>query len=236
MANPLTTNRWPKILPELTQEQEQIRNDFMKQWLEVLPQRFGIIEKFNHRYPLRTHVVGEKTLEIGAGLGAHLQYESLSEQEYTAIELRENIAEKLRALYPQVHVLVGDCQEHIDVPDNYFNRVLAIHVLEHLPDLPEALDEIKRVLHPEGRFSVVIPCEGGLAYTLGRNVSARPLFEKRYKQSYDWFIASEHINLPHEIIEELQTRFTIVHKTFFPLGLPIITTNLVIGLTLTHHK
>lgn len=236
MANRLTATRWPKILPQLTEDQERIRDDFMKQWLEVLPKRFGIIEEFNHRYPLRTHVPGGKTLEIGAGLGSHLAFEKLNEQEYTAIELRENIAEKLRTAHPDVRVLVGDCQERIDVPDNYFDRVLAIHVLEHLPNLPKALDEIRRVLQPEGQFSVVIPCEGGLAYTLGRNLSARPLFEKRYKQSYDWFVASEHINLPPEIIEELQARFKIVHRTYFPLLLPITTANLVIGLTLVQRK
>jgi len=110
--------------------------------------------------------------------------------------------------------------------------VLAIHVLEHLPDLPRALDEIKRVLKPDGAFSVLIPCEGGLAYSLARNISARRIFEKRYQQSYDWFVASEHINLPHEILVELTPRFRIEQRVFFPLLAPIVTANLVIGLTL----
>jgi SAM-dependent methyltransferase len=229
----LTTTKWPKSLPQLTDEQQSIRDDFMKQWLEVLPRRFGVIEEFNHRYPLRTYNKGLKTLEIGAGLGAHLRYEDTDDQEYVALELRQNIADALKASYPKVKALVGDCQEAIDYPSAYFDRVLAIHVLEHLPNLPKALDEIQRVLKPNGHFSVVIPCEGGMAYTLARNISARRIFEKRYKQKYDWFVASEHINLPNEIIQELNQRFIINHRSFFPLLVPVTTINLVIGLTLT---
>jgi SAM-dependent methyltransferase len=220
------------VLPTLTEEQERIRNDFMKLWLEVLPNRFGIIENYNHTYPLRTAKAGSKTLEIGVGLGTHLTFESLENQQYIAMELRPELAKALKAKYPLVETLVGDCQERIDFPDCYFDRVLAIHVLEHLPNLPKALDEIKRILHPTGKFSVVIPCEGGIAYTLARNISARRIFEKRYKQKYDWFVASEHINLPAEIIAELEQRFKIIHRSYFPLVAPITTLNLVIGLTL----
>lgn len=232
MSNSTQTTRWPKVLPTLTAEQQRIRDDFMQRWLETLPTRFGLIEKFNHTYPLRTLQPGAKTLEIGAGIGAHLHYENLDRQEYAALELRPELTQAIRASFPTVKAVVGDCQQRIDFPDGYFDRVLAIHVLEHLPDLPKALDEIRRVLKPGGRFSVVIPCEGGMAYTLARNISARPMFEKRYKQSYDWFVACEHINLPHEITEELEQRFQIQHQTYWPLRIPMTTLNLCIGLTL----
>jgi SAM-dependent methyltransferase len=226
--------RWPKRLPPLTEDQRQIREDFHKYWLGILPHRYGLVEKFNHTYPLRTLTPGvRRTLEIGAGRGGHLRFEDLESQEYVALELRPQLAEIIRTSYPAVRVIVGDCQERIELPDGYVDRVLAIHVLEHLPNLPKALDQIHRVLRPTGFLSVVIPCEGGLAYGLARNVSARRIFEKRYKQSYDWFVTSEHINLPDEIICELSSRFSIVHKRYFPLMVPSVDLNLIIGLTLT---
>ncbi len=232
MSNPLKSTSWPKTIPPLTPEQIRIRDDFMNHWLQVLPNQFGLIEEFNHRYPVRTFAPGVKTLEIGAGIGAHLKFENLAHQDYTALELRPELAHAIRARFPKAQALVGDCQQHIDAPDGYYDRVLAIHVLEHLPDLPRALDEIRRVLKPSGTFVAVIPCEGGLAYSFARNISARRIFERRYKMSYDWCIASEHINRPDEILNELTARFKIRHRAFFPLVVPIVAANLVIGLTL----
>ena len=105
-------------------------------------------------------------------------------------------------------------------------------MLEHLPNLPAAVAEIHRLLKPGGRFVVVIPCEGGLAYSLARRVSAQRVFEKRYGMSYRWCIESEHINVPSEIIEECRPYFEITRRRYFPLRVPLTAPNLVIGLEL----
>jgi SAM-dependent methyltransferase len=228
-------NVWPKILPNLTPEQQRIREDFYNVWLTELPQRYGLVERFNHTYPLRSlkFLKGPiRTLDIGAGRGEHLEYEDLSRQEYTALELRGALAEQIKERFPAAKTMVGDIQTRLDVPDGAFNRILAIHVLEHLPILPAALDEIRRLLDPRGFFSVLIPCDPGFAYELARNISARRSFESRYKQSYDWFVACEHINMTSEILAQLQQRFEFVHRVFFPLFVPVVPLNLIIGLTL----
>lgn len=228
---------WPKSIPPLTPEQQRISDDFMKYWHEVLPKKYGLVDDFNHGYVVR-HVPEAfcTTLEIGAGLGEHLAYEHLNldqEFNYVALELRENMAERIKASHPEIQTRIGDCQVRLDFPDGFFDRILAIHVLEHLPNLPAAVAEMHRLCHPErGQFSVVIPCEGGLAYGLARRISARRIFEKRYGQSYDWFISREHINRPAEIMAELSRRFKTVHREFFPFRFPSIQCNLCIGLTL----
>jgi SAM-dependent methyltransferase len=225
---------WPKRLPDLTSEQQAIRDDFMAYWHEVLPRRYGLVERFNHRYPLsdRPAKTGCRTLEIGAGLGEHLAYERLTDQDYYCIELRAAMAQQIAKRFPGVTTVTGDCQQHLDFADGFFDRILAIHVLEHLPDLPSALGEVRRVLAKDGVFSVVIPCDPGLAYGLARRISAQRIFERRYKQSYDWFIRSEHINGPREIMDELVRGFTVVRQRYFPLFVPAIPLNLCIGLTL----
>jgi hypothetical protein len=48
-----TRFKWPKTVPPLDDEQLRISNDFMHHWHEVLPQRYGALEQFNHGYPLR---------------------------------------------------------------------------------------------------------------------------------------------------------------------------------------
>lgn len=233
-----STNKWPKVLPPLSPEQKRISDDFMKLWHEVLPRRYGAIEKFNHRFPVRCSRPGFKTtLEIGAGLGEHLRYEKLTaeqEENYHANEFRENMAAQIRATYPRVKTVVGDCQQRLDFPDGFFDRVIAVHVLEHLPNLPATIREAYRLLNKtRGQFLIVIPCEGSLAYTLARKISAERVYKRRYGGDYSWFYTREHLNLPHEILAELHPYFTVANKRFFPLPfLPFIFNNLVIGLSL----
>jgi SAM-dependent methyltransferase len=226
------TNRWPKTLPPLTPRQQEIREDFYQVWLEQLPKRFGLVESFNHAYPLHTAGAPQlRTLDIGAGRGEHLDYEDLRAQEYVALELRPELADKILERHPSVRVVIGDIQARLPFSDGYFDRILAIHVLEHLPDLPAALDEVHRLLKEDGQFSVLIPCDPGVAYGIARNISARRIFEHRYGEAYDWFVACEHINSPDEILSSLQRSFDIVDRTFFPLRIPFVHLNLVIGLT-----
>jgi SAM-dependent methyltransferase len=229
---------WPKTLPPLTDEQARIHDDFMKRWHEVLPQRYGIVERFNHTFPVRHSRPGfTRTLEIGSGLGEHIHYERLTakqEREYHALELRENMAEQIRARHPGVRTIVGDCQGRLDYPDGWFDRYLAIHVLEHLPDLPACLAEAWRLLDRErGQLLVVIPCEGSPAYSLARKISAQRIFERTYGVPYGPFISREHINRPHEILAELRRWFAVERRRYFPLAfLPAVAPNLCIGIAL----
>ena len=229
------SGKWPKQIPSLTKEQTAIRDDFMKYWLTVLPKKYGIIEKYNHGFAAnKGFFKGCRTLEIGAGLGEHLAYENLNEQNYTVNELRAELATEILKKYPSVTALIGDCQEHIAAENESFDRILAIHVLEHLPNLPAALKELHRILKTNGgKLVVVIPCEGGFSYSLARRISAQRIFEKRYHQSYDWLISIEHINRPEELIYELGKFFTIEETSYFPLKIPSISLNLVIGMVLS---
>lgn len=212
----------------------------MKLWHEVLAtkQRYGMIEKFNHSFPVKFSHPGFKTsLEVGAGLGEHIHYEKLSaeqEQNYYANEFRENMAATIRQTFPRVKTVVGDCQQRFDFPDGYFDRVIAVHVFEHLPNLPATIREAHRLLNRQtGQLLIVIPTEGSPAYSFARKISADRVWKSHFDVPYSEFIGREHINLPHEIMAELDPYFTIEVKRFFPLPfLPAIFCNLCIGLAL----
>ena len=230
-------NKWPKTFPPLTSEQEDISNDFMAYWHEVLPKRYGIVDKFNHNYAVNFAPDNFlRTLEIGAGNGEHLKYERLTDlqqENYYAVDIRGNMIAALNKQFPKIRSLIADCQQRMDFPDSYFDRILAIHVLEHLPDLPKAAEELYRLCNKtKGVLSVVIPCEGSLAYSLARKISAKRIFEKRYGQSYDWLIEREHINVPWEIFQELDPYFSIESSSYFPMIIPLEFCNLCIGITL----
>jgi len=231
-----TQNKWPKKPIKLTKKQKQIQNEFVKYWHQVLPKKYHIVEIFNHKYPIFVSPSHGKTLEIGSGLGEHISYEHLNKTKYYALELRNNMSTVIKKKFPQVHTITGDCQKKTKFKPASFDRIIAIHLLEHLPNLPKALKEVHRLLKLNGKFVVVIPCEGGLLYKLARKISAERIFEKRYKQKYDWFIKSEHINLPNEIMEELLVFFDITQKTYFPFLLPFTNINLCIGITLKKNR
>lgn len=227
--------QWPKRPPPLTEQQRKAQADFLKLWHQVLPKKYAFIERFNHDSALmkRTQPTSGKirTLEIGAGLGEHLEYEDLTHQDYTSVEIRPDFVQRIHEHYPMVKAMVGDVQEKLDLPDASFDRVLAIHVLEHLRDLPRALKEIRRLLKPDGIFVPVIPCEGGLAYGLARKTSAQRIFEKTFKMPYGPIIANEHVSQAWEILHELKKEFDVTETSFWPLKIPITEANLVIALS-----
>jgi ubiquinone/menaquinone biosynthesis C-methylase UbiE len=226
--------KWPKTFPPLTEEQKRISDDFMKYWHEVLPRKYGIVDRFNHTFAVR-HAPPDfqRTLEVGAGNGEHLAYERLTAAQrasYVALDIRENMIAEFSAKYPDVKAVVADCQKRMPYVDGHFDRILAIHVLEHLPDLPSAVRDLYRLCDKQcGVFTVVIPCEGSFAYTLARRISAQWIFESRYKQSYRWFIEREHINFPAEIFAEIYKYFEKSDSAYFPLSLKVEFCNLCIG-------
>ena len=225
---------WPKILPVLTDEQQRIRAEFMRTWLDVYPQKYSIFEEFSHRGIFKGRLLPSpcKTLEVGAGIGAHLRYEDLTVQQYHALELRQDFVDQMKKDFPGVIPVCGDIQTKVDFPDHYFDRIVSVHVLEHLPNLPAALREIKRLLKPGGFGEFVLPCEGSLAYSLAREISAKRLFKKIYPGvSYDIFIKSEHVNTCQEILREIKEQgFHIEHMVSFPIPVPFIFCNLGIGI------
>ncbi len=236
----MADTKWPKVLPLLTPEQQQRNHEFMRLWHEELARRprYGVVERFNHLFPVRHSQPNFRTtLEIGAGLGEHLEYEQLTaEQEtnYYCNEYRENMAAEIRRRFPRVRTVVGDCQQRMDFPDGFFDRYIAVHVLEHLPNLPAAIREAHRLLNKAtGRLLVVVPTEGSPAYSLARKLSAERLWYRHYTAPYVEFYGREHINLVPEILAELDPWFIVERRSCFPLPfLPFFFCNLCIGYVL----
>ncbi len=86
-------------------------------------------------------------------------------------------------------------------------------------------------MRPGAVLSVVLPCEGGWIYTLGRRLTTQRVFEKRYRMSFDWCIQWEHVNTVPEIVHELDARFTREHSAWFPTRLPTVHANICAGYT-----
>jgi len=81
------------------------------------------------------------------------------------------------AAYPAVRVEQIDIQA-IPYPDASFDRVIANHMLYHVPDLQKAISEVRRVLKPGGVFYAATNGNGGMraylhdALTRFKNIDA----------------------------------------------------------------
>jgi SAM-dependent methyltransferase len=64
---------------------------------------------------------------------------------------------------PNVDLRIDICD--IALPDQSFDAVLCLHVLEHVPDDRKAMSELRRILRPSGMAIIMVPMEEGLDET-----------------------------------------------------------------------
>ena len=110
--------------------------------------------------------------------------------------------------------------------DNTFDRLIATHVLEHMHNPSKVLLEWARVVKPCGYITIVIPCDPGVAWRLGRYCSARKKFIKQ-GIDYDYWMAIEHINPINNLISFIRTYFNDYTELWNPFNIPSIDLNLI---------
>jgi ubiquinone/menaquinone biosynthesis C-methylase UbiE len=102
---------------------------------------------------------GLRVLDVGCGQGTDLYRYAASGADAVGIDLTPRHAElaraHLEAMQVSGEVVLGDA-ETLPFPDGNFNRVSSNGVLHHTPDMPAALREIRRVLKPRGRATIIV--------------------------------------------------------------------------------
>jgi ubiquinone/menaquinone biosynthesis C-methylase UbiE len=103
-------------------------------------------------------VTGANVLEIGCGRGVGTQiildrFEATKVQAFDLDEYMVEQAGKRLGAYSsdRLQLSVGDVT-NIEAPDSTFDAVFDFGTVHHVPDWESALDEVARVLKPEGRF------------------------------------------------------------------------------------
>lgn len=104
----------------------------------------------------RGTLAGKRVLEVGCGRGVGMEIVlSLGAAHVTGFDLDPEmvaLAQKRLAKYGErARVFIGDA-EAIDAPDAGFDAVVDYGILHHVPNWPQALKEIARVLRPGGVF------------------------------------------------------------------------------------
>lgn len=225
MKNP----EWPKKSLELTaKEKETLEKVYLDMQDWGYTGALGWVQNLGHKFAERlSHKSGGRTLEIGCGSGWHFQF--VERKNYTGLDLRESLLLRARSFFPGVPLVQGDIYR-LPFPDGSFDRAVSIYVFEHLDRLPECLDEVKRVLKKGGELLVGLPAEGGLAYALGRNLTTRRFFEKKYGVDYMRLVRHEHCNTFREVASELEKRFKVKARRYLPFFIPSVHLSAVVVL------
>jgi 2-polyprenyl-3-methyl-5-hydroxy-6-metoxy-1,4-benzoquinol methylase len=118
---------------------------------------------------------GRTLLDVGVGDGQFLTVARAAGFACLGTELSQNGANRARAEGHEVRV--GQLNE-IDLGGREFDVVTMWHVLEHVPNPGETLDQIWKALRPGGQFLVAVPNEDNafVNYRLGfRKGQAAPI-------------------------------------------------------------
>ncbi|MGC2765174.1 MAG: bifunctional glycosyltransferase/class I SAM-dependent methyltransferase [Candidatus Acidiferrum sp.] len=114
--------------------------------------------------------LGERVLEIGAGIG-NLTSNLVPRTVYWASDINPHYLDRLRKLQltrPYLRVQFTDATAGETYPQELFDSVICLNVVEHLEDDVNALRNIRASLQKNGRAIVLVPNGPGLYGSLDR--------------------------------------------------------------------
>ena len=181
----------------------------------------------------RIEFSSKRVLEVGPGFIRHLPYVKVKPLEYILCDINPYFLEMARnqlcdAYIPCTTYLINhEGSGRLPLRSGSLDIIISFNSLEHLYPLNNYLDEFKRVLKPGGKLVGGIPCEGGLAWGLGRFLTTRRYVHKNYKINYDKIICWEHPNFADFIIDRLDAHFKRDHLKLHPFSWLPMDLNLV---------
>ena len=142
---------------------------------------------------------------------------------YVGVDIDQASLEKFNKKRPNCSLIRADGY-NLPFKDESIDCLMNIYNLEHMVYLDLALEEMSRVIKPNGDIYISVPNEGGLLWGLGRSLTS----SKHFKNiNYARIIAIQHINCIWQLEKAFKRHFKIIHREYFPMALPILHANLI---------
>jgi 2-polyprenyl-3-methyl-5-hydroxy-6-metoxy-1,4-benzoquinol methylase len=102
----------------------------------------------------QTGIIGGKLLDVGCGTGAFLDVMKKEGWEVIGLEPDEEARELARKLY---RLTVFESSQLNQLPSSGFDAITLWHVLEHVHDLHNYVEQLKNILKPAGKLFIAVP-------------------------------------------------------------------------------
>lgn len=199
----------------------------------------GFVMRRNH-ISLSSKISGDlnyRILEIGGGASPHFNFVNLenvseywiSDNEYL---LKENYIKKSQEIDFKVYNHNAESDpDYLKFFENNikFNRIIASHVWEHLPNPEKKFLDWINLLHDDGRLDIAIPCDPGLLFRMAQLVGRKKAM-KNYNMSFkevELMLSREHINSCQNLLKVVKF-YSDSKYSYFPFKIPSINLNLFI--------
>lgn len=175
----------------------------------------------------------DKILEIGPGTLPHINYVKHKFNSYYCLEVDSGAENDLYILknYPKINFNYYD-GNNLPFDDNFFDRIIISHCLEHILDPETFINKIMRVLKKNGILSIALPCDPGIFWRIGRiflktnGKLKEKIFSQKNIEISDYINAKEHVNSIFNLHAILREKFNIKKEILYPLNIKIFDLNL----------
>ncbi len=153
---------------------------------------------------------GGKLLEIGCSVGYLLEIAKKEDFEVYGIELNSAAVEFANNMLGE-NVVKNKTLKEANFDDNFFDVVVMNHVLEHIPDIPEFLNEAHRILKIGGILVISVPNFGSLIARI-------------QKEKWHGLVPAQHMwqFTPKTLSNLLEPKFSVLRITTNNLHMPLI--------------
>ena len=171
----------------------------------------------------------DKILEVGGGFEPHINYVKTKFNDYYSVDLDtvSGLKEYIKKNYNKIKFSYYEGKK-LDFPNNFFDRIVISHCLEHILEPEKFVNEMLRVLNKNGIISIALPCDPGILWRMGRFLMKKTYLKRNKDEEYDhdYMIATEHVNSIFNLYVILNRKFKVVKKIFYPVNINIIDINL----------
>ena len=162
----------------------------------------------------------DKILEIGAGSAPHINYLSHSYNEYHIAETSDYASNVFKENSNNKIIFKKYDGKKLPYEDEYFDRIIISHCLEHILSPEEFIFEMMSKLKKGGVLSIALPTDPGIAWRLGRLFIKLFSIKKTYNISgdeYEYINATEHVNSIFNLISLIRYNFkNKIEEHFYP--------------------